>query len=232
MVKISEFDSNGKEHLIDGLLMDNDYPQLVNKEKLKSGDVIFCYVDPDNESSIKDKLKTKAIQKATKGIYVHCGLYIGNNLIADSVNGGVRHENFDTFANNYDYLVICRCHYLDESHILKMLEYTKACKDKSMKYDMIGALKVKSVRETHRKSIHSGDSKPVTIVKEKNKSFCSEFVVNCFKASGYIPWDHKVYISHAFSPTDLAHDGELLQFEGYISKNGLNTISKSDIFKK
>ncbi|WP_144244218.1 hypothetical protein [Nitrincola sp. A-D6] len=229
MAKISEFDQNGNEHLIDGLILCKSYPQLVDKNILQPGDVLFCCQSPPNE--IKGKVKTKAIQKFTKGIYVHCGLYIGNDLVADSAGGAVRHIDIDEFIGSYTYIVISRCQYLNEDRIAEMVSYTYECKDKSIKYDLSGALALPKLRKEHRKYIHGGDKKPNYDKASEERVFCSEFVLNCFKASGYIPWDHEFYVSHAFSPTDLAHD-ELLRFEGYLSKGGISSIHPDDSFRK
>jgi len=230
MVKLTEIDPDGKEHKVEALnIFGDDYPQLISENDLIVGDVIFCYQSP-SDGNLKGKVKTLTIQKFTEGIYVHCGVYIGNGRVSDSADGFVRIVEIKTFIKDYTYLVICRCQHLNDERKEKIVAYAVKCKNSKIQYDLNGALSLPKNRKKHRKHIWGKHPKPEALKKNEENVFCSEFVINCFKASGYIEWDNKIYISHMWSPTDLAHD-KLLRFEGYISKNGLESIHPDDIFK-
>ncbi|KMV28322.1 hypothetical protein AB733_24415 [Photobacterium swingsii] len=228
MVKLTEVDKNGNEHRVTGLkLFGSDYPQIITCDKIKPGDVLFCYQDPKSESFFNKK-KTKLIQSKTKGIYVHCGIYLGNDLVADAAGKFVRTIKLNEFIDSYSYIVVSRCEYVKEDKITKMIAYAYNCVENKIEYDLGGAINLPKKRMEHRRFIWGNKPKP-NIEKKNDKMFCSEFVLNCFKASGYISKDDKTYVAHMWSPTDLAHD-DLLSFQGYIAINGIESIHRDDIF--
>jgi hypothetical protein len=63
----------------------------------------------------------------------------------------------------------------------------------------------------------------------KGLFFCSEFIVQCFRACGYIPREHPMYASHIWSPIALAEENRFT-LVGYQTSAGLRAVSRVDPF--
>ncbi|RXF02019.1 hypothetical protein [Pseudoalteromonas phenolica] len=71
-------------------------PKPIDQSDLVIGDVLFC-------GSAESDKATTLIQNMTDGAYVHCGVYIGNGIVADIATSGARKIKFESF---YETIVI------------------------------------------------------------------------------------------------------------------------------
>lgn len=204
-------------------------PKLLSANDLEVGDVVFC------GSANTDKA-TSLIQNLTDGSYVHCGIYIGNNKIIDIATSGARCVTVNNFIHEYSYLAISRCPGMNHHRKRAIVRYAKLCVNKLVKYNWLGAA-VLPINEylyiTSQYRMAFGKKfRPPRLSKKyftKNRMFCSEFVVQCFKACGYIMKDDPYSISQKCSPTWLAEENTF-SLIGYMSVSGLKCVDKNDPF--
>jgi hypothetical protein len=199
-------------------------PELLSLNDLKFGDVLFC------GSSINEK-NTNLIQNTTDGSYVHCAIYIGDNKIVDVTTSGIRKRYINTFINDYSYVAITRCPGDNLSRKKAIEIFIDNAFKKQVKYNWFGALfspikEYINITWFYSKGTREEYHGP-TLAKEKY--FCSEFVVDCYKASGYIRTAKRYMISNKWTPTGLAEEN-IFGFIGYISNNGLKAVDHNDPF--
>ncbi|ALO42756.1 C40 family peptidase [Pseudoalteromonas phenolica] len=204
-------------------------PKPIDQSDLVIGDVLFC-------GSAESDKATTLIQNMTDGAYVHCGVYIGNGIVADIATSGARKIKFESFYENYSYLAIGRCPGISPPRQRAIIRYANLCIKNSVKYNWIGAIllpfyEYSYVKSQYRIALGKKYKEPTTYKKRLTKSrlFCSEFVVQCFKSCGYIMKSDPYSISHVCSPTWLAEENTF-QLIGYMSSNGLLNVDDSDPF--
>lgn len=208
--------------------MDN-LPDIVDQKDLKKGDVIFC------SSSIKEK-QSDIIQYTTEGVYVHCGLYVGNGQVIDVVTEGIRKIELFQFVNNYDYVVITRCRGLNKERSKKVLFYAYDMLEKGIKYNYLQAGLVPLVEYINIKKFYQrepwlNEGNLPKNLSSKKRLFCSQFIINCFIYGGYIRNELDYMKSYKWSPNSLAEEN-IFTFIGYMVGNngGLEKVHKSDHF--
>ncbi len=204
-------------------------PKILKQCNLLVGDVLFC------GSAKKDKATT-LIQNMTDGSYVHCGIYIGKGQVSDITTTGAREVNLKEFYENYSYLAVARCPGINPLRQRAITRYAKLCIKKSVKYNWLGAALLPFseyfyIKAQYRLVFGKKYKKPKASKKYLNKyrMFCSEFVVQCYKACGYIMKQDPYSISHKCSPTWLAEQN-IFELIGYMSLEGLLGVDDNDPF--
>jgi hypothetical protein len=209
-------------------------PVLVGDQELEPGDVLFCVPKP-GRSKYARWLRS-LIQAASDGVYTHCGIYLGSEQVADSVTSGVRIISLDEFEQSFRYIAVTRCPGMNPKRARAIRLYARICHRRKARYNFFGAMLV-PFREYYWLR-HYYDCafrefrKPESRSKKlggKGVFFCSELVVQCFKACGYIPREHAIYKSHIWSPTALAEEN-IFTLVGYRSSEGLRAVSEGDPF--
>ena len=159
-------------------------PEIIKESDLVIGDVLFC-------GSAKSDKATTLIQNMTDGSYVHCGIYIGNGRVADVATTGAREVYLEEFKGNYSYLAAARCPGINPYRQRAIVRYAKICIKESVKYNWLGAALLPFSEYFYIKSQYRmvfGKKYKLPRVSKKlltrYRMFCSEFVVQCFKACG------------------------------------------------
>ncbi|WP_439865857.1 YiiX/YebB-like N1pC/P60 family cysteine hydrolase [Pseudomonas syringae] len=203
-------------------------PELLDSTKLLAGDVLFC------GQTNQDPL-TQIIQNTTDGVYVHCGVYIGDNKVAHAVGSGVNEIPLDEFVGNYPYISVTRCPGANPKRSELIVEFAQRCINSEFGYNFFGAA-LSPLREylsLRRRYGLLWNKKPKACVipkrakYPKKRYFCSEFVVQCYIECGYIPQGQADYEAGCWSPTGLAEENIFILI-GYLSSQGLAGVHPED----
>lgn len=204
-------------------------PRIILPDELIVGDIVFC-------GSTKIDKRSSLIQNLTDGPYVHCGIYVGNGKIAEISLSGAKKTDLDVFIERYSYLAIARLNDLEPSKQRAIRRYAEICRKNSVGYSWIGAILLPFTEYFYIKSQYrmqfGKKYKKIRSPKklfDRNRMFCSEFIVQCYKACGYIEKDDPYSVSHKCSPTWLAEDNNF-QLAGYICSAGLSGVDNTDPF--
>ncbi|MCA2018918.1 hypothetical protein LDJ79_22585 [Vibrio tritonius] len=204
-------------------------PEVLTKFDLLIDDVLFC-------GSANTEKATTLIQNMTDGSYVHCGIYIGNGKVADIATSGARDIDIGEFLDNYSYIAVARCPGINPLRQRAVVRYAKLCVKHSVKYNWVGAALLPFseyfyIKSQYRMAFGKKYKLPKASKKSLNRyrMFCSEFVVQCFKACGYINKNDPYAISHKCSPSWLAEQNTF-ELIGYMSSTGLNGVDDQDPF--
>ncbi|NRB42207.1 MAG: hypothetical protein HRU20_27685 [Pseudomonadales bacterium] len=202
-------------------------PKLLKVEDLNACDVFFC--GPGEK--IK---KSELIQGFTAGEYVHCAFYKGDGRVVDMIGSGIREQSLEEFLGCYSYIAVTQCPGSDEDRE-KQISYVERCQEKGLGYNKIGAALVpfkeyKNIKDAYS-IIFGKPFRPregAIKISEAKNLFCSEFILECFKAGDYIP-DDNYYSSDLWSPNGLAEEG-IFEFRGYMSEKGFEGVDAGDHF--
>jgi len=203
-------------------------PELIDSTKLLSGDVLFC------GQTDQDPL-TQIIQNTTDGIYVHCGVYIGDNKVAHAVAGGVTEIPLEKFVTSYSYISVTRCPGANSKRSDLIVDFAQRCIASEFRYNFIGAA-LSPLREylsiRRRYSLLWNKKPKMRAVSKwakrpKKRYFCSEFVVQCYIECGYIPQEEAYDDAGCWSPTGLAEES-IFTLIGYMSPDGLEGVHPED----
>lgn len=206
-------------------------PSIVGLEELKDGDVLFC------GGALQDKM-TDLIQNSSDGPYTHCGVYFGSGEVVDVVTSGIRRMELDKFITNYEYVTVTRCpglntseDKLDSERIEKLKRFCLSCINANVKYDYKNAA-LSPLKEFKNINFHyraNTTDKRGSSHKEQERYFCSQFVLACFKATGWIDEESTYFDPKNWTPTGLAEEN-IFHFIGFMSNKGLKGVSKNDSF--
>lgn len=205
--------------------------KILSKNSLQFGDIILCY-----ENGKFDALG-KVIQRVTKSEYVHAGIYLGDNIVAESMISGLAKESLDNVLQRYSHVAIFRRHDAWDDGRISLLNYfVDKMLQAGCKYNILGVLKFKLAKEEHQQTLtqrledyFSGNYAQISPI--KNRYFCSEFVVDCFVVTGFIePSAAVLYNSTVTAPGDLGRDPTFGYFLGYLSSDPKYEIPEDDEF--
>ncbi|WP_305816207.1 hypothetical protein [Photobacterium leiognathi] len=213
----------------DGIMIGTP-PPLLSEKDLKVGDVLFCSKSNDDKMS-------NLIQKTTDGPYTHCAIYFGNNTIVHMTTRGIKApNNISDFISEYTYIAVTRCPGLKNPDFelypifkKKLIDFIQSNLDKKVKYNIVGA-GLSPLREYKNISKHyAQNQQQKNKVKDVDKKsyFCSEFILDCFKATEYIDKDHSYWKADNWTPTGLAEEN-IFDLVGFMSNNGLHAVSSQD----
>jgi hypothetical protein len=198
-------------------------PALLQLKDLQKGDVLFC------GKSINKK-NNYIIQNFTDGVYVHCALYTGDNMIVDFVNSGIRRIMFDDFIKDYQYITVTRTPGMNSDRMSLIENFIEKLIRNNANYNYIGAMMSPFKEYSNIKWFYNSmpeENKPIKKVINKNAYFCSEFIIQCYIESRYV---ENTYYSKAdrWTPTGLA-EARIFQFAGFIA-NDYSHIDREDPF--
>ncbi|HHP0473008.1 TPA: YiiX/YebB-like N1pC/P60 family cysteine hydrolase [Vibrio harveyi] len=205
--------------------------KILNKNVLQTGDIILCYKNG------KFDALGKAIQSVTKSEYVHAGIYLGDNIVAESMTSGLAKENLNNVLQRYDHVAIFRRHDAwDEGRVRLLKYFVEKMLESKCKYNFSGVFNFKGAKEEHQQTLtkqledyFNGDCVQISPIKENY--FCSEFVVDCFVVTGFIePSAAVLYNSTVTAPGDLGRDATFGYFLGYLSSDSQYDIPENDEF--
>ncbi len=206
-------------------------PKLMSENDLLFGDILFC------GGALKGKV-TDIIQNISDGPYTHCGIYFGNGEVVDVVTSGIRKTRLKEFISNYEYLTVTRCPGLCKSNkrlyderVEKLEKFVFRCIKDNVRYDFKNAIlsplkEFKNIKLCYERG---GYDKKESSHQELRKYFCSQFVVACFKATGWIDENSSYFEPKFWTPTGLAEE-YMFNFIGFMSENGLGNVSRLDPF--
>lgn len=206
-------------------------PSIVSLEDLRDGDVLFC------GGALKDKV-TDLIQNSSDGPYTHCGVYLGSGKVVDVVTSGIRNIELNEFVSNYEYVTVTRCRGLDTSEeklntqrIDKLKEFALSCINNNVKYDWKSAVlsplkEFKNIKFHYKVGVTDNRE---SSHHEQSNYFCSQFVLACIKATGWIDEESSYFEPICWTPTGLAEEN-IFHFIGFMSDKGLKGVSKFDPF--
>lgn len=206
-------------------------PKLLSENDLLFGDVLFC------GGALRDKI-TSIIQKLSDGPYTHCGVYFGNGEVIDVATSGIRKIKLEEFISNYEYVTVTRCPGLNTSNkrlynerMEKIENFVLRCIKDNVKYDFKNAAlsPLKEFKNIKLRYEIGGSDKKESSHQELRQYFCSQFVLACFKATGWIDEDSSYFEPKFWTPTGLAEEN-IFNFIGFMSENGLGSVSRLDPF--
>ena len=205
--------------------------KFVCVESLIGGDIILCYGDG------KKDLIAKGMEKVTGSKYKHAAICLDNEIAAESVISGVQEVIINELINRYSHVAVFRH---PDAWSTDRLDSMKAFIDAIIvagaKYNMKAILAFTKKKAAHEKSLHkkleeyfNGLLQPDNF--EKGKYFCSELVVDCLVATGFIdPSAAIMYKSDTYSPGSLGCDPTFGTFFGYIRSSDDYMIPSDDEF--
>lgn len=210
-----------------GLWM-GDAPELLTREELLAGDVLFC-------GQAKQNKRTELIQKTTDGVYVHCGIYVGDGRVVDSLGSGMRETSLEQFVADYTYITVTRSPGANKERSEKIVQFARRCVESRLRYNLLGAVLVPlleylNIRKHHLLFWKAGkrrNKKPTWDKTTRRGFFCSEFVVQCYVECGYIDDDQSYYRMENWSPTGLAEE-HVFEFRGFMATEGLKAVHPDD----
>ena len=213
-------------------ILDGKMLELLPVRSLCAGDILLCYNDR------KSDVIGYAIDKVTGSRYAHAAIYLGKGLVLEStVIEGVAEIRVQDFLKRYEHIAVFRQPDAWNGENLELLsKFSKKVLESGAKYNLSGVAKYVRVETKHQKNVMRelelffvGKSVPLPTLKKKY--FCSELVVDCFVAVGFImPSTAIFYRSDTFSPVKLANDATFGTFVGYASCNKDHEISEDDEF--
>jgi hypothetical protein len=194
-----------------------------NINHLKPGDVILCYGGLN--------LTARAINAVTGSKYSHAAIYYGESFAAEStvkngiLKGKVKKIKVCELVSRYDHVAILRQPdaWASEDRTKALQLFINQVVANEAKYNFNGVLSFKNRKELHQSNIYeklesffAGQS--TQIQTQKASYFCSEFVCDCFIATGFIlPSAGVIFQSDTYSPGDLAKEPTFGTFWGYLT---------------
>lgn len=202
-------------------------PKLLDGQELLAGDVLFC-------GQAKRDKRTELIQSTTDGVYVHCGIYVGDGTVIDAVGAGVREISLEQFVSAYAYIAVTRSPGANQKRSKKIVQFARRCANAKLRYNFIGAALVPLREYLNIKNHYNITARKRLIRKRLRQSetarrryFCSEFVVQCYIECGYIGKEQSYFRSECWSPTGLAEEN-LFELVGFMSIGGLGAVDPAD----
>lgn len=205
----------------------------ININEIKIADILLC------GPSISEKVND-IIQNTTDGTFIHCALYIGNDIIIDMTTKGIRRIKISNFIDNYSYIAIMRSQRVN-LNIDAVINFAKQKEKRKCKYNWIGAIlspikEYNNIKWFYASMPHNTNynlKKPNFNKKSfllSERYFCSELIMDCFKAADDIDKYEKYYKSDKWSPTGIAEDS-MFSFMGYLGDEKIwSKIDKLDPF--
>lgn len=182
---------------------------ICRESDLQVGDVILC--------AFSDNYKnTYLISNSSDGVYVHCALYVGNGMIVDMVSPTIREISLYELSQDYRYLSVVRCYGINELRQAKIIEFAQSCLAKKVPYNNFGALLSPLKEYFNYKVNYENQLNNKCNQKQKNRLFCSEFILECYKHCDYIQEDSWMCESEKWTPNGLAEDCGIFEFIGYL----------------
>ncbi len=213
-------------------ILDGKMLELLPVKSLCAGDILLCYSDG------KWDIIGDAIDSVTGSRYGHAAIYLGKGLVLEStVVEGVAKIKIQDFLQRYEHVAVFRQPDAWTDENLELLnKFAKNVLSSDAHYNLAGVVKYVRVEAKHQATVMREielflAGKSISRPTLKKKYFCSELVVDCFIAVGFIAPSAAIYYrSDTFSPVKLANDATFGTFVGYISCNKDHEVSEDDEF--
>lgn len=209
-----------------------------NTRDLKPGDILLCYNNPETD------FLAKIITDKSGSDYCHAAIYYAEGVVAESraLDGWKKGQIVKTCINKmisrYEHVAVLRQPdaWYSSFSISALKLFIETVLQTGAKYNFMGALTLKSRKELHEANIHNKledffnkNNQPVS--PNKNNYFCSEFVADCYIATGFIqPSAAIVYQSDTYFPGDLGKDATFGTFWGYLTEKSGYRVNESDYY--
>lgn len=196
---------------------------------LMVGDILFC-------STTQDEKMGELIQKVTDGPYTHCAIYSGDGWVVHMTLQGIHKCRLSEFVPCFTYVAVARCPGLSDPNYILYAQRVKdlkafICHHLNLKttYNHNGA-KLSPIREHLNLKKHHTSVQPIKNdfgFSDKDNYFCSEFIIDCFKATGWIQPTDSYFAANKWTPNGLAEEN-IFHLTGFMSNDGENAISNKD----
>ena len=195
-----------------GVHVDQSPPILLNASQLNAADILFC-------RGGKKHVPWQVISYGSSGTYVHVAIYIGRDQVVESTTAGVTKSSLSDLVTRYKYVAVTRCPGA-KSNASVRASVVMFCRDhvsRKTKYDLVGAT-LSPIFELLDLMHQRFKQRPINFnwPRNKTRTFCSQFALDAFVPSGYIPETY--YAMGARSPTALAEEA-CFELIGYLSTN-------------
>lgn len=221
-----------------GTLWIGDAPRLLKIPMVKEGQIIFGAGSGATYVNTKSGFVRKLIAYASSGPYTHCGIVFkdanGELFVYEAApHSGVGRSKLHEFVDRYKYVSIFNEPAFTKSGLRKSKNFAKYSVKKKLPYAWSRAL-ILPITEMHHQARHWLPSSNAKLInQERTKSiktnyFCSEFVLDCLKASKIPGFESAYYDSSKWSPMMLAEENGLFKFHGYIVPRGYLDVSLND----
>lgn len=207
--------------------------KMVSLKELRAGDVLLCYKDA------KIDPVGRSITRITRSEYTHAAICIDCcNAAESTVPSGVAKVKIQGLVSRYDHVAVFRqpdaWRHPDRVHALN--SFVDSVIASRAKYNLCDVLTFKKRSKVHQLSLtdqlhafFNGTYAPTPA--KKGSYFCSELVVRCFVATGFIePSAAVVYRPDVTSPGDLGRDPTFGTFYGYVSVLPNYSVPDTDEF--
>ena len=207
-----------------GLRLDSSPPTKLKASQVKAADVLFCFGG-------KAHVPWQIISYGSSGPYVHVAICIKTNCVSEATTEGVCQSSLDDLINRYQHVAVTRCRGIKGIPMLsrKVTNYCRSHIQNSTKYDYIGAA-LSPLYEMVELSFSRAFLRLPNFrwPTSKNRTFCSQFVLQAFVEGGYFPSNY--HALGARSPTALAEDN-CFELVGYLTRHkNLQSLLSKDIF--
>lgn len=208
----------------------NQEEKMISTSELKTGDIILCLGNDKGKVS-------KGIKRVTGSDYTHAAICLDKYRAAESSISGVQKTRIKDIIDGYDHIAILRQpDAWSEDKVKSVNLFVDKVIESKAKYNISGIFKFVHKKKSHKTDLYNKlkayfDGKLTPDCFEKGRYFCSELVVDCFIATGFImPSAAILYKSDTFSPGDLSDDPTFGTFLGYISSKQNYIIPANDKF--
>jgi hypothetical protein len=217
--------------LIKHELLEHQKMQPQSQSMLRPGDVLLCRGD-----GVFD-ITRRVIASKTGSQYTHAAIYVGEKMVLEAVRPRVQKVLLDVLLKRYAHIAVFRQpDAWTPDRIQALAMFANQSVIAKARYNLSGALNIFDAKADHQNTLYERldayfkDPKTVPW-SEKEEYFCSEIVVDCYIAVGFIePSAISVYQGHTYAPGDLADDPTFGTFAGYISGRSAYTVPSSDEF--
>lgn len=199
--------------------------KTIGLSDLRAGDVLLCQGEGQGAHKVASE---------TGSPYTHAAICISEAEAAE-VERRVKKARIEEILSDYSYIAVFRQpDAWSERHVEDLNLFVNRVL--STKYNVRGIRKFSDNEEEHRLSINEKLNKyfeeeysPDPSIKEEY--FCSEFVADCFVATGFIsPSAAVFYKSDTIAPVALGKDPTYGTFLGYLCRDDDVEIPKDDEF--
>ncbi|MET2855121.1 hypothetical protein ABXV24_24890 [Vibrio owensii] len=209
---------------------------MLSADQIKSGDILLCHKSDDYVA--------RKIEEKTGSKYCHAAIYYGDSEVAESLaldgfkKGKIGKESLDNLVARYDHVAVLR--QPDAWVSAEQVNSLKLFIDKTIangaKYNLLAIPSFVSRKELHEQTLYDKldaffKEELPEYSPEKSNYFCSEFVCDCFIATGFIDQSAAIlYQSDVYAPGDLGSDPTFGTFLGYLTSDDSYTVPTDDVF--
>ena len=203
---------------------------VLQETDLEVGDVLLCY-----SSLVQSNFGE--IEEVTGSAYSHAGISVGENMIAEAADGGVRISAVAELLEEYDHIAVFRNPFVwspdRQTAVIKFINDAVAS---SAGFNRFGMWRYEVRRGEYTETMtarledfFAGKLAPIST--RRSIYFCSEFIAAAFIDVGIIHQSAGVVLTpEIMAPADLALDPVYGWFQGYVVRDVNYEIPEDDDF--